>query len=42
MRKMVALSQCCSVTGILGWEKLILGRKEPCLEQDDANVVDHQ
>ena len=39
---MVVLNQCCSVTGIQGWGKHILGRKASCLEKDNADVTDDQ
>ena len=41
MRKMVALSQCCFVQGILGWGRIISGRKRPRLDKVDV-TDDHQ
>jgi len=40
MHKMVALSQCYSVTGIQEWGKRILGRKTFGLERGNADVTD--
>ena len=36
------LNQYCSVTGIPGWGKLMLGRKDSCLEKDSVDVADEQ
>jgi len=40
IKKMVALSQYCSVTGIQGWGKHISGRKASCLEKGNADIID--
>ena len=42
MRKMVALSQYCSVTDTRGWEKRISGSKAIRLEKYNAAVTDDQ
>ena len=41
MGKMVALSQCCSVTGIRGWGKPMSG-KDSSLEKGNADVANNK
>ena len=42
MRKMVALSRCCSVPGIQEWGKHISGSKTSLLEKDGVDVTDYR
>jgi len=39
MGKMAAFHKYCSVTGILGWGKHILGRKASCPEKGGRDVA---
>ena len=42
MPRMIALSQCYSVTGIPEWGRRMSGRKQPCLGNHKTDVADDQ
>jgi len=42
MRKMAALNEFCSVTGIRGWGKPMSGGEDSCLERNNVEFTNHR